>query len=308
MTTLRQRLASLLFFSDVEEALSAERARNEAARAKLSATRLKYNGEERELEAQVNRLDGEIKAKRETYARKAKPMLVEFDDIAISQHYYQEVSNSITAQEGVLDEMSQRELGEFGYISKKLISVSINFEALKQQLLSGKPFSDELRAALEDAESDDLFTMAAPLASFADSGIPRSPAVRAMAFDLARAIEETGKAPVQEPVRGWLDFFKFKTSFSPTAAELNQARARRTALSFINKIEMEEFSEALEVADEVFRNVRREKDASFAFFNSSYQSFRETVIPKVASDIFLAYAQASLDAARYACVERMLKD
>lgn len=308
MSTLAQRIGSALFFSDPKDALAFEHARNEEARSKVAAARLQHSSEEREFEDQMAAMDDEIKRKRDSYAARAKPMLAEFDDIAISRHYYEEVINAVSGQESMVEMMRERELGEFGYMSKKLISVSLNFEALKGKLKAGAPFERELASALEDAESADLNLISAPLKAFASQGVPKPAAVRATAFDLARAIEETGKAPVQEPVRGWLDLLKFRTSFSPTTAEQHQARARRTALSFMHHIEMGEYPSALEVADGVFAHVKEEKDATHEFFNSSYENFRKTVIPAIASDIFLAYAQSSLDASRYACVERMLKE
>lgn len=308
MSTFMQRLGSMLFFTDPDDALAAEKARNEEARAKLAAARLEHSGEERVFDSQMSRFDQQLKDKRDAYAATAKPMLEEFDDIAISQHYYSEVSSLVKGQESMMEMIRERELGEFGYMSKKLISVSINFEALKKKLTAGQPFAGELSSALADAESADLDMMSAPLRAFAASGVPNATVVRATAFDLARAIEETGKAPVQEPMRGWLDLLKFRTSFSPTTTEQHQARARKTALSFMQHIEMSDYPKALEVADGVSRAVKREKDATHEFFASSYEGFRKTVVPVIASDIFLAYAQSSLDASRFACVEKMLKE
>lgn len=308
MASLWQRVGSILFFSDWQDALAFERARNEEARAKVAAARLEHSAKEREFEEEMAKLDEEIRRKRDAYASAAKPLLAEFDDIAISQHYYQEVMNSVTGQVPMVDMLRERELGAFGYMSKKLISVSLNFEALQTKLRAGMPFVKELSSALDDAESADLDLMSAPLKAFAPNGVPKPEVVRSAAFNLARAIEETGRAPVQEPVRGWLDLLKFRTSFSPSAAEQQQTRARKEAALFMEHMEMGEYPSALEVADGVYQNVRAEKDATYEFFNTSYESFRKAVIPVIASDVFLAYAQSSLDASRYACVERLYKE
>lgn len=308
MASFKDRLAAVFFFSDPEEALAAEKARNAEARARATEVRLQHSQEEREFKEKVEQLDGRIKTQRDAYARRAAPMLKEFDDIAISQHYYQEVGNSVTAQESFVDQMSQRETQQFGYMSKKLISVGLNFQALRLQMQSGQPFARELKAALDDAESDDLKVMSAPLQAFADRGVPKPTLVRAAAFDLARSIEETGKAPVQQPVRGWLDLLKFRTAFSPSTVDQNEVRARRTAAQFTRFIEQNEYASALALAEEVDKWTRNEHDASINYFNNSYKSFRHAALPAITAEIFLAYAAASLDASRFACVEHMLTE
>ncbi|GET92481.1 hypothetical protein, conserved [Leishmania tarentolae] len=308
MTSWRDRIAAVLLFSETEEALTAERMRNAEALAKATEARLQHNQEEREVQEKILQLENRIKAQRERYARQAAPMLKEFDDIAISQHYYQEVGNSVSAQEAFVDQMAQRETQQFGYISKKLISVSLNFEALRQQMRSGKPFAQALKATLDDAESEDLNVMSEPLRAFADHGVPKPTLVRAAAFDLARSIEETGKAPVQQPVQGWLDLLKFRTAFSPSTVDQNEARARRTAAQFTRYIEQNQYARALALAEEVGTWTRNEHDVSVEYFNNSYKSFRQATLPLITAEIFLAYAAASLNASRMACVEHMLTE
>lgn len=308
MTSLKDRLASIFFFTDPDDALTAERARNEEARAKATEMQMQHSQEERDFKAKVDRLDKRVRLQRERYATEAAPMLKEFDDIAISQHYYQEVGNSVSAQENFVDQMKQREVQQFGYMSKKLISVGLNFEALRQKMRSGEPFAQELQAALDDAESEDLTVMSAPLQHFAKSGVPKPTLVRAAAFDLARSIEETGKAPVQQPVRGWLDLLKFRTAFSPSTVDQNEVRARRTATQFTRFVEQNQYAAALSLAEEAAQWTRNEKDASLEYFYNAYQSFRQAAVPAITSEIFLAYASASLNASRFACVEHMLKE
>ncbi|CBZ30525.1 conserved hypothetical protein [Leishmania mexicana MHOM/GT/2001/U1103] len=308
MTSWKDRIAAVLFFSDPEEALTAEKMRNAEAMAKATEARLQHNLDEREVQEKMLQLENRIKSQRERYARQAAPMLKEFDDIAISQHYYQEVGNSVSAQETFVDQMAQRETQQFGYISKKLISVSLNFEALRQQMRSGQPFARELKATLDDAESEDLNVMSEPLRAFADRGVPKPTLVRAAAFDLARSIEETGKAPMQQPVLGWLDLLKFRTAFSPSTVDQNEVRARRAAAQFTRFIEQKQYASALALAEEVDTWTRNEHDASVEYFNNSYRSFRQATLPVITAEIFLAYAAASLNASRAACVEHMLKE
>ncbi|KAG5494142.1 hypothetical protein JKF63_01977 [Porcisia hertigi] len=308
MASWRERISAALFFSDPEEALKAEKARNAEAMVKASELRLQHNEKERDLKEKMLQLDNRVKAQREGYARQAAPMLKEFDDIAISQHYYQEVGNTMTAQEGFVDQMAHRELQQFGYVSKKIISVGLKFEALRRQMRSGQPFQRELRAALDDAESEDLNIISVPLCAFADRGVPTPTLIRAAAFDLARSIEETGKAPVQQPVLGWMDLLKFRTAFSPATVDQNEVRARRTAAQFTRYIEQNEFASALALAEEVDTWTCNERDASLEYFNHSYKSFRHVALPAITAEIFLAYAAASLNASRFACVEHMLKE
>ncbi|CAJ1023744.1 hypothetical protein Q4I30_003407 [Leishmania utingensis] len=308
MTSLKDRIAAVLFFGNPEEALTAEKVRNAEAMTKATEVRLEHNQDEKEFKEKVLQLDKRIKAQRERYARQAAPLLKEFDDIAISQHYYQEVGNSVTAQEAFVGQMAQRETQQFGYVSKKLISVSLNLEALRQQMLSGQPFMRELKAALDDAESEDLNVISEPLRAFADRGIPKPTLVRAAAFDLARSIEETGKSPVPQPVLGWLDLFKFRSAFSPSTVGQNEVRARRTAALFTRYVEQNQYASALALAEEVDTWTRNERDSSVEYFNNSYKSFRQATLPTITAEIFFAYTTAFLNASRIACVEQMLQE
>ncbi|RNF09402.1 hypothetical protein TraAM80_02200 [Trypanosoma rangeli] len=299
-------LRSLFFTPDV--AFSRERVRNEIARGNLSTARLQCKNEEEAHAAEVKRLDDELREKRESFAAAAKPLLEEFDDVSLAQHYYQEVSNIVTSHLHVVTQLAEREFSEFGYISKKLISVGLNLEALKCRMASGAPFQEELNTALKDTESSDLSIVATPLHQV--QCIPPAARVRATAFELARAIEEAGKGTrLQEPVRGWLDLLKFGTSFSPTMLEARQVEARRAAKQFLGYIEGGEHHKALSLAEDVYARANREVGAAnAALLEQAFEAFRNTVLPMIASDVFLRYARASLDASRFACVEKMLKE
>ncbi|KEG15444.1 hypothetical protein DQ04_00071120 [Trypanosoma grayi] len=299
-----QYLRSLFLTPD--EALSRERVRNEIALENLAKARLQLRSEEDRLEKEVAELDNELQAKRSALAAVARPMLNEFDEVSLAQHYYQEVSNIAASHLRIVSQLADRELGEFGYVSKKLISVGLNYEVLKLRMASGGPFRSELSTVLKDAESDDLTLIAAPLQRVMN--IPPAAAVRATAFDLARAIEEAGKGPAREPVRGWLDFLKFRTSFSPTMLEMRQVRARRAAARFLGHVEQGEYHLAMGVAEEIYTEARREVVANEALLTIAFEAFRNNVLPNIASDVFSRYARASLDASRYACVEKMLKE
>ncbi|RNF26545.1 uncharacterized protein Tco025E_01148 [Trypanosoma conorhini] len=296
-----------LFFAP-EEAFSRERVRNELARESLSRAKLQRRSEEEAHAAEMERLDDGVRGKRESFAAAAKPLLEEFDDVSLAQHYYQEVSNIVASHLHVVTQLAERDFSEFGYVSKKLISVGLNLEALKSRMTSGAPFREELNTALKDAESSDLSIVAAPLRHV--QSVPSAASVRATAFELARAMEEAGKdGPLQEPVRGWLDLFKFGTSISPTMLEARQVEARRAAKQFLGHVERGEHHKALGLAEEVCLKASRGAGAAdAALLEQAFEAFRDTVLPTIASDIFLRYARASLDASRFACVEKMLKE
>ncbi|KAF8277009.1 hypothetical protein TcBrA4_0125630 [Trypanosoma cruzi] len=296
-----------LFFTP-EEVFSREHVRNEIAREKLSRAKLQRKSEEEAHMAEMERLDNELRGKRELFADAAKPLLEEFDDVSLAQHYYQEISNIVTSHLHIVSQLADREFSEFGYVSKKLISVSLNLAALKCCMMGGVPFERELNTLLKDADSSDLSIVATPLCHV--QSIPPAANVRATAFDLARAIEEVGKdGPTREPVRGWLDLFKFRTSFSPTMLETRQIEARRAAKQFLSHIERGEHDKALFLAEDAYVKVGHEVSAANAvLLESAFGAFRDTVLPVIASDVFLRYARASLDASRFACVEKMLKE
>ncbi|CAD2214781.1 hypothetical protein, conserved [Angomonas deanei] len=308
MSTIKERLSSVFFFSSTEDALSAEKARNEEARLDIVKARVEHSDFEQATKKQIHALDSEVKKKRDGFAEKAKPLLKEFDEVGQSQHFYQQVASTIAGQEQLSDQLSKKELMEYGYMSKKLISVALNYERLREQIQAGRPFEKELAATLEDAESDNLNLIAEPLQAYKSAGIPSTTAVKASAFNLARAMEDSGKTPVQPPVNGWLDFLKFRVSFSPSAAERQLLESRKAAASFTQRVEMEDYIGALELVDSFIKKTNPFSKPSGDFFESSFRQFKASTTPVVASRMLLDYTNASLSASRLACVEDTLKN
>ncbi|RHW72957.1 hypothetical protein DPX39_040008700 [Trypanosoma brucei equiperdum] len=293
-------------FTPSERLLSREMVRNEIARTKLSAARLQHEAEKEFMEKEMQKIDNEMRAKEESYAAQAKPLLDDFNDISLAQHYYQEVGTTLASQVHLVSQRVERELEEFGYTSKKLISVGLNYEALKRKMKAGLPFNEELSAVLKDAESEDVNLVAAPLKYI--NSIPSPAVVRVTAFNLGRAIVEAGKAPAAEPVRGILDFFKFRTSLSPTMLVSRQLRALKSEAEFLRFVERGEYHRALSLAEDVYAGLKREGVKDAAVLDEAFGAFRRTVLPTVAGDMLLRYCAASLCAARFACVENMLKE
>ncbi|ORC93820.1 uncharacterized protein TM35_000016970 [Trypanosoma theileri] len=295
-------------FLTPEEALSRERVRNEIAREKLSGARLQRAGEEEHYEAEVKHLNDELQAKRDSFAAVARPLLTEYDDVFLAQHYYQEVSNILEGHVRVMSQLADRELEGYGYVGKRLVGAGLHLEALRVRLARGEPFRRELSAALRGASSPDLAVVAAPLMAVGDRGVPPPAALRATGFDLARAVEAAGSGPARGPPRGWLDLLKFRTSLSPTMLEMRQAQARRAAAHFLAHVEKGEYRQALDVAETIHAEAMREGVPNAELLDSAFTAFRNTVLPALAADMFLRYSRASLDSARYACVEKMLME
>ncbi|CCW67159.1 unnamed protein product [Phytomonas sp. Hart1] len=307
MPSFAQWLRSFVFSADPDAVLSDRVLRNEEARLRLATARVEHQERERAHEAKLAALDHDLHAHQERYAEQARPLLQEFDDVAVAAHYYEEVKHFLISQRAMVGKLAADELGHFAYLSKKLLSVSLNFEALRRRLRSGEPFRTELQALLDDAENDELRLIAAPLFSFAAKGAPQGEAVRAAAWGLARAIEETGRAPAQEPVRGWLNFLKFRTTFSPTTVQMNQILARGRAQVFMRHMNTADYPNALKAAEEVFESLDKENEATYDTFLATYRSFRRVIFPHIAANIFDMYAQSSLNDSRFASVESVLK-
>lgn len=208
----------------------------------------------------------------------------------------------------MMEHLRERELEEYGYIGKKLASVSLHFEALRNRMHSGRDFSNELSAALEDAESDDVRLVAAPLQPFAKQGIPRLSDIQVTAFNLACAMEQMGKATVRAPTRNWLDWFRVETWHSPADLERYRNRAQQAARTFSQHITSGQFAEAIAMAEDVVHGAHEQHDAAAEELDAALMMFRHTVVPTLAANIFLSYASASLNASRFACVESLLKE
>ncbi|KAG8349108.1 hypothetical protein TRVL_00060 [Trypanosoma vivax] len=293
-------------FMPAEKALSEEMVRNESARLQLSSARLQRKMEETNFNSEVKKMDESLRVKQENFATSAKPMLDEFNSVSLAQHYYQEVLNTVASQSHLVSQIAEREFGQYGYISKKLVSFSLHFEVLKRRMTAGEPFNRELSRVLHDADSEDLNLVAAPLKQV--DTIPSQAAARATAFDLAQAIMESGKAPAQEPVRGWLDLLKFRTSRNPVTLQQREASARRAAEALISYVKQGELHQALRHAEAVYGEMQHLGLANSLLLDNALVAFKEAVLPNIAADMLLRYSRASLNACRYACVEKMLSE
>lgn len=306
MSSLKSRLAAALGLSTTEEALSAEIARNADGLARLAelehtAIEEKYNNEKK-----IDQIEAVVKTKQDRYDAELKPSLEEFDSLCTSEHAYESVVRLIESEVFVAETLAKREADHYGYIAKKLISVSLHFEALRHKIISGQPFEKELETTLKDAEREDLNLVGAPLRAFAAQGTPSDAAARAEAFILSQTIEQTGMAAEQKPLKGWLDFFRFRASLSPANMAENHILARRNAKEFMRFVKEKDYLQALTLVEKSKQLLEKQQDPLMEEFKTNEEAFRRVVDPILAANSFLIYGDAMLACTRYANVEQII--
>lgn len=306
MSTLRSRLAAALGLSTTEDSLSAEIARNADGRARLAELEHTVMEEKYNNEKKIAQAEAAVKAKQERYDAQLKPSLEEFDSLCTAEHAYESIVRLIESEVFVTETLAKREADHYGYIAKKLISVSLHFEALRHKILAGLPFEKELEATLKDAERDDLNLVGAPLRAFATEGTPSDAAARAEAFILSQTIEQTGMAAEQKPLKGWLDFLRFRASLSPANMAENRILARRNAKDFMRYVKEKDYIQALSLVEKSKKLLEKQQDPLIEEFKANESAFRRVVDPILAANSFLMYGDAMLACTRYANVEQII--
>lgn len=294
-------------FNDVEEYVQAELAENEKLRERIAEARGLEAQHRAARKVQIDEEKRQTSELRKGFALQAKPLLERYDSISMSKHYYGETLNLVAQQEYGITQLQERETSNYGYQSKKLISVGLSLETLRRRMNEGKPFAQELKALVEDADSGDVAIVSAPLQGVAGVGLPKLSELRAAALSVATAMEESAKFRPSAGAPGWFDKLKFKTVVQPGTSQAHQMQltvARDTAALFLSKVDEEDWSGALRVADSQNVTSTTSRDAAF---QASLDEFKRVAMPKTAATQFLDYATASLTTTRVAFVEQMLK-
>eukprot|EP00796_Vickermania_ingenoplastis_P004417 gene4417-3216_t len=306
MSTLTSRIAAMLGLASKDEALSVEVARNAAARAHLAEQRHHALEEKLINQQKIEQEEQRVKMSQNAYQQQAAPLIAEFDSLAPAGHSYESFVRWMGSHAHMAQMIADREGDHYGFIGKKLISVSLHFKALKEKVISGEPFQKELEATLEDAERDDLRVVATSLREFASSGVPTDIAARAEAFILSQSMEGTFKTEEQQPLHKWLDFLRFRTSLSPTDLEENRLQAHRNAKAFMEYTKEKEYIRALEVVEKHRKLLGNQQDPMMREFNDHEKAFRTVVDPIIATKMFLMYGDAAITCRRFANVEQLL--
>lgn len=306
-STLLSRLSAILGFTTIEEGVSEEIIRNMKGRAQLAELECTVQEEKR---ANQQKIDAEAKIvenKQKGYAEELKPLLTEFDSLSMAEHFYDTSVHSMENEAYLADALLKKEGEHYGYLGKKLASVSLHLEFLRQEIESGRPFQEALQGLLKDAEDEDLRVVAGPLQRFAPTGKPSDLNVRHAAFSLSQVISKAGSATsVEEPVNKWVNIFRFRTTVSPSKEEANCVQARKDARELMEHIRHREYAKGLEVVQRAKKELEARRDPVLEEFKDMEAKFRQQVDPIVAADVFLMYSSSWLTCTRFASVEKVI--
>jgi hypothetical protein len=296
-------------FNDVAEYVAADVAENQSLRERIAEARALEAQRRAARKLQVDDEKRQTAELRKGFALQAKPLLERYDSISLAKHYFSETLNLVAQQEYGITQLQERETGNYGYQSKKLISVGLSLDTLRRRMTEGKPFAQELKALVDDADSADVAIVSSPLQGVAAIGLPKLSELRTSALAVATAMEESAKfRPSGAP--GWFDMLKFRSVVQPGTPQTHQmqlAMARDTAQLFLAKVDKEDWSGALKLADKEFSQSTTSASVRDAAYQSALDDFKRVAMPQTAATQFLDYATASLTCTRMAYVEQMLK-
>lgn len=297
-------------FSNVDAYVIGEQQAAESLRQKLATAREQLARDRSQSETDIAKAKQDVIDMRSAYSIRARPLLTRYDEISLSKHYYSELLNLVGNQEYGAQQLHSRETSNYGYQSKKLISLSLTLEALKHHVRRGEPFAKELRAIVEDSDSPDIAIVTAPLQAVAAVGLPLERDLRRSANILARAMEDAAKSSPVDTAQSWMDRFKFRTVTQPNVSQSQQAQiamARDAARLFLAKADEGQWGAALELAAKGISSMTTANISSNAAYSQSLQQFRQLAMPYVAASQFVSYADASLATAQLAYVEDLLR-
>lgn len=297
-------------FNDVEEYVASELAENQLLRERIAEARALEGQRRAARKVQIDDEKRQTAELRKGFALQAKPLLERYDSISLAKHYFSETLNLVAQQEYGITNLQERETSNYGYQSKKLISVGLSLETLRRRLTEGKPFAQELKALVDDADSADVAIISAPLQSVASVGLPKLSELRSTALSVATAMEESARFRPSSVGAGWFDMLKFRSVVQPGTSQTHQmqlAMARDAAQLFLAKVDKEDWSGALKLAEKDFSQSTTAASVRDAAYQSALDNFKRVALPQTAATQFLDYATASLTCTRMAYVEQMLK-
>lgn len=306
MSSWKTRLAAVFGFCSIEESLSLDVSRNADKSVELAALKHKVAKENYYNDSKVEAANQKLTKRQEEYQQTFKPLLSDIDSLLSAEISYETISNSLESDAHLAELLLSNEANHYGYVGKKLISISLHYELLRRKILNGMPFDKELERMLKDAERPDLVLAAGPMQPFAERGVPSHTAARVEGFLLSQKIEEATKSVPLPQRKQWIDLFRFRTTLSPSDLASKRSEARKKASDFMNYIKEKDYLSALSLADEARVTLEKNDDPMLEDYRIAETAFREMVDPILATNMFLLYSNAVLTCSRFANVEKVI--
>lgn len=301
------KLSAIVGLTTIEEGLSEERIRNSQGKAQLAQLEVSLQEEATQNTRIIEAQEKLVEAKQAAYTAEVEPLLSQFDELSAAEHFYDTSSRIVENEMYLTDMILNKEVENYGYLGKKLASLSLHFEYLRQEITSGKPFHLALQGLLKDAEDKDLEVMAGPLQNFAMRGTPSDFNVRHAAFMLSQTMTKAGSSISEEKnMNKWLAMLRFHTTLSPAKEEANYAQARKDAKRLMGYVRNKEYGKSLEIVENGRKQLEERNDPVLAEFNDMEAAYRREVIPVMTADLFLTYGSCWLNCRRFANVEKVI--
>ena len=307
---VRKWQSQVMSLSDVEDEVGYERRRNSELRHKLEALEAEIREREETMTARLAKERDQLHEKQAEYARVAREPLALFDDLSMAHHFYTEILSTAKNHEFASQQLARRELEEYGYQSKKLISAGLTFDALVGKVVNGRPFRKELAALLESVENEDIAAVAQPTFAVAETGVADRLHIQSAAHTFARAIEDAASFQPDDPLKSWLDLAKFRHVISPSAKAQqvsDQERAARFARRFLRAVDNGQLDKALDESAEAVTVFGVRDTPSALALRRAHESFAGIAKPAVATEQFVQFVSDSLTETRFMFVEQVLK-
>lgn len=301
------KLSAIVGFTTIDEGLSEEKIRNSQGKAQLAELEISLQNEAIQNSKAIEAKEKLVEAKQAGYTAEVEPLLTEFDALSAAEHFYDTSSRIVENEMFLTDMILNKEVENYGYLGKKLASLSLHLEYLRQEITSGRPFHLALQGLLQDAEDADLEVMARPLQEFAAKGTPSDLNVRYAAFVLSQTMAKAGSSISEEKnVNKWLAMLRFHTTLSPAKEETNYAQARKDAKELMRHVRNKEYGKSLEIVTNGRKMLEERNDPVLAEFYDMEAAYRREVVPVMAANLFLTYGNCWLNCRRFASVEKVI--
>ena len=295
--------------------------------AKLKA----YHVEREENNAKsLEAMKMDLTKKKATYEVDSQEVLASHDRMSVAGLIYEDIVKQIDTDMQSVQQVSDNDVGTFGFQSKIIFNLSMTVDALKAKVRSGLPYATELEALrAEVGKSNDIAMMTSPISGpLAHQGIPTHERVMVLGKETAESLLRATRQGAMRPTTGTQvaqSFFHRLKFDAPTPSQtvaeaqaahhnhhhhhdqkLNRKELETFSTDFFDSINQRDYAEALRVAAEAQERLPPGTTVAKEF-ESGIEKFRAGVVPMMLAQNLFDYCDASLISTRYSFVSPVLE-
>lgn len=293
-------------FSNVEPDVQDDITRNDKLAKKIAAQRAELEELKTRNAARLVQMQDGITTMRRENEKDAEGWIDAIDDISMAKHHYQTIMDSVGEQHQNVANLVSSETDGYGYTGKRLLSLSVTYEALKAAMASGKPFMAEMDAFKNEVgESPDFATIAKEAEGAATRGVATDAWISMAARNVAAGMADVATTQTTDITNSWFSSLKFTVRKSQDETQALETR-RETEDRFLAHVARREYGRALEALDDAVERANVADISAGSNMRTAADSFRDKAADRIAVEHLQRYCDAAFLCTKFHFVEGVL--